>query len=611
MLILEADKLQYRGCDGNARDEKDVAVSHEDDEDVTSSLEFVERLMTYLTGDDDESVDTLPSNDQNEACPPSMHMLVCGINNTCLLKQKHTLQRNAAEGKDASSPSSSSSSIQSKLAKLQRFISTHLCVFYMEDEAEKEEQRDFRNLLLFHTMRCPRVVSVIVPRHGDEEEGVKVLCGRVYHHLENSIDDNNDKVKASDDVDDGSSLSSPLGKEDGDAPSTPFIVDVMQYCLVASVQTANPPSPANRMTPSPSSMMLSVPSSPTDRMPSTSSYSSLSSNMVIGNNTTAPKSHKSKKRTLCMTTALSAVTDAFSMVDVLLGTRCEDPAAQYQQNGLVDATSKGWPSLIRVSPIFNWSYPQVWQYIFDGDVPFCPVYAHGYSSIGGKDTCGQNPHLLLHKEEEVRGITSSDEAASIGVEGEEEEKEVVLPTIDSDVLASWVSWWGRRREYFFQHTNTNHDNSSQNYHHYQERHHHRNQQRDTLVSWSLDAVVATVSKMVSSPAARQQHQQDLEVGAHTGGTPSSSHIIPSGGWGFLIHEFTTELDTINGAYDPSALSSHPSQTTTTTTTAIESKEPSAAAVDTSVRRRRWWPGWVLIDGTLERAGRHIHKKKPL
>ena len=312
-----------------------------------------------------------------------------------------------------------------------------------------------------------------------------------------------------------------------------------------------------------------------------------------------------------MTTALSAVTDAFSMVDVLLGTRCEDPAAQYQQNGLVDATSKGWPPLIRVSPIFNWSYPQVWQYIFDGDVPFCPVYAHGYSSIGGKDTCGQNPHLLLHKEEEEgRGITSSDEAASIVVEGEEEEKEEVLPTIDSDVLASWVSWWGRRREYFFQHTNTNHDNSSQDYHHDHERHHHRHQQRDTLVSWSLDAVVATVSKMVSNPAARQQHQQDLEVGAHTGGT-SSSHIIPFGGWGFLIHEFTTELGTINGAFDPSALSSHPSQTTTTTTTSIESKEPSAAAVDTSVRRRRWWPGWVLIDGTLERAGRHIHKKKPL
>jgi phosphoadenosine phosphosulfate reductase len=45
----------------------------------------------------------------------------------------------------------------------------------------------------------------------------------------------------------------------------------------------------------------------------------------------------------------------------------------------------GWDkkfSLVKVSPLANWTKQQVWQLITDGDIPYNPLHDQGYTSIG-------------------------------------------------------------------------------------------------------------------------------------------------------------------------------------------------------------------------------------
>ncbi|KAG0453143.1 hypothetical protein HPP92_025807 [Vanilla planifolia] len=76
---------------------------------------------------------------------------------------------------------------------------------------------------------------------------------------------------------------------------------------------------------------------------------------------------------------------------IFLGTRIGDPNAIGQEQ--FSPSSTGWPPFMRVNPILDWSYRDVWSFILTCKVPYCSLYDKGYTSIGSiYDT---EPNALL------------------------------------------------------------------------------------------------------------------------------------------------------------------------------------------------------------------------
>jgi 3'-phosphoadenosine 5'-phosphosulfate sulfotransferase (PAPS reductase)/FAD synthetase len=71
-----------------------------------------------------------------------------------------------------------------------------------------------------------------------------------------------------------------------------------------------------------------------------------------------------------------------------MGSRKDDPYCDKLGNqnideGMVAAsdTHKGYPDFLRLNPIINWNYDQVWTFIRDFQVPYCPLYDEGNSYL--------------------------------------------------------------------------------------------------------------------------------------------------------------------------------------------------------------------------------------
>jgi Phosphoadenosine phosphosulfate reductase family/Probable molybdopterin binding domain len=56
-------------------------------------------------------------------------------------------------------------------------------------------------------------------------------------------------------------------------------------------------------------------------------------------------------------------------------------------------SSKGWPPFMRINPVLNWAYRDVWEYLSHTGARVCPLYHRGYTSLGSTQDTAPNPSL--------------------------------------------------------------------------------------------------------------------------------------------------------------------------------------------------------------------------
>ncbi|KAI5844769.1 hypothetical protein BZA05DRAFT_409324 [Tricharina praecox] len=86
---------------------------------------------------------------------------------------------------------------------------------------------------------------------------------------------------------------------------------------------------------------------------------------------------------------------------VFVGTRRTDPHGEFLNH--FDRTDHGWPDFMRVQPVIDWHYQEVWAFLRELEVPYCCLYDMGYTSLGGTTDTHPNPVLQLPAAEEGEG----------------------------------------------------------------------------------------------------------------------------------------------------------------------------------------------------------------
>ena len=78
----------------------------------------------------------------------------------------------------------------------------------------------------------------------------------------------------------------------------------------------------------------------------------------------------------------------------LMGTRRHDPYSSRLRS--FSPTDQNWPSFMRILPILDWTYDEVWDFIKLLCIPYCSLYDKGYTSLGSQENTKPNPLLLQH-----------------------------------------------------------------------------------------------------------------------------------------------------------------------------------------------------------------------
>lgn len=86
---------------------------------------------------------------------------------------------------------------------------------------------------------------------------------------------------------------------------------------------------------------------------------------------------------------------------VLMGTRRSDPNSNLLKD--FSPTDGDWPPYMRVNPILDWTYSDVWAFIRRLSLPYCVLYDLGYTSLGNMENTHPNPQL---KQVDKNGIVS-------------------------------------------------------------------------------------------------------------------------------------------------------------------------------------------------------------
>ena len=85
---------------------------------------------------------------------------------------------------------------------------------------------------------------------------------------------------------------------------------------------------------------------------------------------------------------------------ILMGTRKGDPGSK--NLSFFSPTDGNWPSVMRVNPILDWEYQDVWSFLRGLSLPYPRLYDQGYTSLGGRSNTSPNPDLIFIDEKGVQ-----------------------------------------------------------------------------------------------------------------------------------------------------------------------------------------------------------------
>ncbi|KAF2716350.1 adenine nucleotide alpha hydrolases-like protein [Polychaeton citri CBS 116435] len=85
--------------------------------------------------------------------------------------------------------------------------------------------------------------------------------------------------------------------------------------------------------------------------------------------------------------------DEPSIRAIFVGTRRTDPHGAELQ--YFAPTDHGWPDFMRIHPVIDWRYADVWTFIRHIGIPYCGLYDMGYTSLGGLGDTEKNPVLAV------------------------------------------------------------------------------------------------------------------------------------------------------------------------------------------------------------------------
>ena len=104
----------------------------------------------------------------------------------------------------------------------------------------------------------------------------------------------------------------------------------------------------------------------------------------------------------------------------IMGTRRTDPYSSHLTS--FTPCDPDWPPFMRVNPILDWSYGDVWYFLRSLSLPYCELYDRGYTSLGAADNTFPCPKLEYVDE---FGRTAFHPAYELTLENEERDGRLV------------------------------------------------------------------------------------------------------------------------------------------------------------------------------------------
>lgn len=76
---------------------------------------------------------------------------------------------------------------------------------------------------------------------------------------------------------------------------------------------------------------------------------------------------------------------------IFVGIRRADPFTKDLK--FIQRTDAGWPDFMRIHPVLEWEYDDIWIFLRELEIPYCVLYDQGYTSLGSTTSTVRNPDL--------------------------------------------------------------------------------------------------------------------------------------------------------------------------------------------------------------------------